>query len=81
MSFSHPQKWRVPTWSWTSVDGGISTRGNAWHRKDDFCGHVVPFIDVLSVVCVSKSTGELFSGYAVLRGSFIAARYRYKPHY
>lgn len=78
-----PEKWRAPTWSWASVDSTVETRGASHnHGKDDGPG-MASCIDVLAVNCVPAGddiTGELSSGYAVLRGSIMAAYFRFKRH-
>lgn len=77
-----PEKWRAPTWSWASVDSSISTWGvtDEWDNKDK--SRMDPFVEVLAVDCVAAGddiTGELSSGYAILRGSILAGHFGYRP--
>lgn len=68
-----PKKWRAPTWSWASVDSAV-----CYPRHFD----TSPCIERFTIECVPVGedvTGELSSGYAVLRGSIMAASFRYKP--
>lgn len=80
-----PENWRAPTWSWASVDSAIMTRGTSAshiHGNDDGPG-MTSCIDVLAVNCIPAGddiTGELSSGYAVLRGSIMAGYFRFKGH-
>ncbi|KAJ4993159.1 hypothetical protein SVAN01_01511 [Stagonosporopsis vannaccii] len=74
-----PDKWRAPTWSWASVDSAVGTRGYEYNHGNDHGSSLVPCIDVLAVNCVPAGediTGELSSGYVVLRGWIMAARLR-----
>ena len=78
-----PEKWRAPTWSWASVDSAVMTRGASHNHGNDDGPGMTSCIDVLAVNCIPAGddiTGELSSGYAVLRGSIMAGYFRFKPH-
>lgn len=68
-----PTHWRAPTWSWASVTGCVSftTADNLL----DPC-------DVLEATCIPAGadlTGELTSGYLLLRGLLVPTNLGYKP--
>ncbi|EON61245.1 hypothetical protein W97_00458 [Coniosporium apollinis CBS 100218] len=78
-----PEKWRAPTWSWASVDSAVMTRSAAYNRWNDDGRGMTSCIDVLAVNCIPAGddiTGELSSGYAVLRGSIMAGCFRSFAH-
>jgi hypothetical protein len=79
---SRPEKWRAPTWSWASIDSAVMTRGTSYNYGNNDRPGMTSCIDVLDVNCIPAGddiTGELSSGYAVLRGSVLAGYFRFKP--
>ncbi|KAJ8113251.1 hypothetical protein OPT61_g4575 [Boeremia exigua] len=79
---SRPKQWRAPTWSWASVDSAVRTRGAAYYHGEDHKSSHISCIDVLAVHCVPAGddiTGELLSGYAILKGPIMAGYFRFRP--
>ena len=79
-----PIQWRAPTWSWASIDSAVSTRGtaNEYDVNERSKRSKNPCIDVLAVHCVPAGndvTGELSSGYAILKGPMMAGNFRFRP--
>ncbi|KAF2030434.1 hypothetical protein EK21DRAFT_65452, partial [Setomelanomma holmii] len=64
------RRWRVPSWSWASIDFAVLT-GND-HFGYDHIPEMTYCIDVLDISCVRAGgdvTGEVTSGYLTVRGS------------
>lgn len=84
---SRPTKWRAPSWSWASIDGGIGY----FHERHQF--KFEPSVSILDCSCVPSSVddlGKVGQGWIRLRGSMVPVRMAvettesstpYKGHY
>jgi len=76
-----PQNWSAPSRSWASVNSTVGTRSSSYDMNNKYISNANSCVDVLNINCVAiglDSTGS--GGYAVLKGSIMAAPYKNKPN-
>ncbi|KAH8795021.1 hypothetical protein F5882DRAFT_288403, partial [Hyaloscypha sp. PMI_1271] len=76
-----PQNRSAPSRSWASINSTVGTRGSSYDRNNKYISNANSCVDVLNINCVAirlDSTGS--GGYAVLKGSIMAAPYENKPN-